>query len=176
MLSSAQTLPPTARTTRITRHFSAPAGVVYRALVDAEAVKAWKFPAGMAIRIHAFDARVGGRFRVSLTYQDPAAAGKSSAHTDTYSGHFQELVEGRRVVEVLAFETADAATAGEMKITYELTERGRRTELTATHENVPASVRLEDNEVGWTMAFDQLAAWVEDRSSPRREPGPPGAP
>jgi uncharacterized protein YndB with AHSA1/START domain len=145
----------------MTRHFPVPASVVYRALLDAEAVKAWKFPPGMAIEVHEFDAREGGRFRVSLTYLDAGAAGKSSGNTDTYHGHFAQLVDGARVVEVLEFETSDPSSAGEMRITYELRERHGGTALVATHENVPPGVRLEDNELGWAMALGQLAAFLE---------------
>lgn len=157
---------PMDRTTRITRQLPAPPAVVYRALTDAEVVKAWKFPAGMSIQIHEFEPREGGRFRVSLTYHDTSAVGKTSDHTDTYHGHFAQLVEGRKVVEVLEFETADPAAAGEMRITYDLVERDGGTQLTATHENVPLRVRLEDNELGWSMALQQLAAFVASTKQP----------
>jgi hypothetical protein len=82
------------RTTRITRRFAAPVSVVYRALLDSESITRWKFPVGMSIRIHAFEPQEGGRFRVSLTYRDAAAIGKTAANTDTYHGNFQQLVEG----------------------------------------------------------------------------------
>ena len=58
----------------------------------------------MASRIHVFDAREGGAFRISLTYEEPGQAGKSVAHTDTYHGYFAQLVPDERVVEVLEFE------------------------------------------------------------------------
>src|SRR3954468_6052374 len=100
------------RSTRIARQLPAPPAVVYRALLDAESVKAWKFPAGMSIQVHEFDAREGGRFRVSLTYHDASTVGKTSGNTDTYHGHFEQLVDARRVVEVLEFETTDPSSAG----------------------------------------------------------------
>lgn len=149
------------RTTRIRRHLAAPASVVYAALTDADAVRAWRFPEGMAIQVHAFDPREGGRFRVSLTYEDKSAAGKTAANTDTYHGCFLRLVPGRQVVEVLEFETSDPAMAGEMRITYDLAERAGGTDLVATHEHVPAGVSLDDNQQGWAMALEQLAALVE---------------
>lgn len=149
------------RTTRISRHLSAPPAVVYRALIDAESVKAWRFPDGMSIQVHEFHPRKGGRFRVSLTYHDASAAGKTLGSTDTYHGHFEQLVDGRKVVEVLEFETSDPSSGGEMRITYDLVERDGGTDLVATHENIPPSVRLEDNELGWAMALQKLAALVE---------------
>ena len=45
----------------------------------------------MSSHVHDFDAREGGGFRVSLTYDAPDAVGKSTTHTDTYHGHFLRL-------------------------------------------------------------------------------------
>jgi uncharacterized protein YndB with AHSA1/START domain len=78
--------------TRVSRHVNAPRASVYRALLDARAVATWMVPVGMTSRVHLFDAREGGRFRISLTYDDRSGAGKTTAHTDTYHGHFVELV------------------------------------------------------------------------------------
>lgn len=41
----------------------------------------------MTSAVHEFDAREGGSFRVSLTYDAPEATGKTTAHTDTYHGY-----------------------------------------------------------------------------------------
>jgi uncharacterized protein YndB with AHSA1/START domain len=82
--------------TRLTQFIRAPRASVYSALVDPRAVAAWMVPDGMTSRIHSFDAREGGIFRISLSYGDPAAAGKSGAHTDTYHGRFVRLVPGER--------------------------------------------------------------------------------
>ena len=79
-------------TTHLTRHIRAPRSRVYRALLDADAVQAWQVPDSMTSHVHAFDAREGGEFRVSLTYDAPTGTGKSTAHTDTYHGRFTRLV------------------------------------------------------------------------------------
>jgi len=148
------------RTTRLQRHLHAPPDAVYRALVDADAVQDWKVPTGMRSEVHQFEPREGGRFRVSLTYEEPGSAGKTRDRTDTYHGQFLRLIPDRLVVEVTEFETADPALRGEMRITYELTEAVGGTDLVATHANVPPGVRLEDNELGWSLALDKLAAWL----------------
>ena len=95
--------------TRIHRHMNAPRAAVYRALLDPRAVATWKVPAGMTSQVHAFDAREGGSFRISLTYDTPTGTGKTTAHTDTYHGRFVKLVPDEQVVEVIEFETADPA-------------------------------------------------------------------
>ncbi|HEY2736082.1 MAG TPA: SRPBCC domain-containing protein, partial [Polyangiales bacterium] len=85
-------------TTRIVQRVQAPRANVYRALLDASSVQKWMVPTGMTSHVHTFDARVGGVFRISLTYDAPNAAGKTSAHTDTHHGRFIELVPNARVV------------------------------------------------------------------------------
>jgi uncharacterized protein YndB with AHSA1/START domain len=57
--------------TRISRHVNAPRAIVYRALLDPRAVTRWMAPTGMTSQVHAFDAREGGSFRISLTYDSP---------------------------------------------------------------------------------------------------------
>src|ERR1700738_59987 len=98
--------------TRISRHIKAPRAVVYRALLDARAVATWMVPTGMTSHVHSFDAREGGSFRISLTYDAPPATGKTTAHTDTYHGRFVKLVTNQQVVEVVEFETTDPALLG----------------------------------------------------------------
>lgn len=147
--------------TRITRHIQAPRDKVYRALLDACAISQWRFPEGMSIHVHFFDARVGGEFRVSLTYDAPTGAGKTTAHTDTYHGRFVELTPNDRVVEAIEFETDDPAMQGEMKVTTMLTDTAGGTELIAVHDGLPPGISTADNETGWRMALARLAALVE---------------
>ena len=45
----------------------------------------------MTSHVHEFEAREGGSFRISLTYDAPTGTGKSAAHTDTYHGRFVKL-------------------------------------------------------------------------------------
>jgi uncharacterized protein YndB with AHSA1/START domain len=85
---------------------------VYEALIDPDAIAVWRVPNGMTAVVHEFEARVGGQFRVSLTYESPSGRGKTTTHTDTYHGRFIELVPNEWVVEELEFETADPALRG----------------------------------------------------------------
>jgi uncharacterized protein YndB with AHSA1/START domain len=146
-------------TTRATTHLNAPRSRVYAALVDPEAIVRWKAPREMTCEVLEFD---GESFRISLTYDDPASAGKTSAHTDTYRGRFTELVPNEKVVEVDEFETTDPHLSGEMTITILLTETDGGTDLVAVHEGVPGGVRPEDNEAGWRESLSRLAELVED--------------
>lgn len=151
------------RYTCVGRFLRAPRATVYRALVDPTAIARWRVPDGMTARVHAFDARPAGAIRVSLTYASPAAAGKTTAHTDTYHGRFVQLVPDERVVEAVEFETDDPSMAGEMTTTITLADADGGTDLVAVHDALPPGVPLVDNETGWRMALANLAALVEDR-------------
>lgn len=134
---------------------------IYRALLDATAVAKWRMPVGMRSEVHEFDAREGGAFRVSLTYDVPSGTGKSTPRTDTYHGRFVELVPDERVVEVVEFETDDPALRGEMTMRTELTDADGGTEVVIVHQGVPDAVPAADNETGTRMALDGLARLVE---------------
>lgn len=152
-------------TTEVARRIQAPRERVYQALVDAEAVARWRFPAGMTCQVHEFEGVEGGRLRISLTYDADDAVGKTSGRTDTYSGRFATLVPNELVVEVDTFESDDPALTGEMTSTIRLADApGGGTDLFATHDGLPASVSPEDNETGWRHALDRLAALVEHTS------------
>lgn len=149
-------------TSRVSGHVDAPRAAVYRALVSAEAIARWRVPTGMRAEVHEFDAREGGRFRVSLTYEAPDDSGKSAPHTDTYHGHFARLAPDEQVVEVLEFETADPALGGAMTLTTTLTDaEGGGTDVLMVHEGLPDAVPAADNETGTRMALENLARLVE---------------
>lgn len=153
--------------TRVTRHVDAPRAAVYRALLDADAVARWRVPDGMSARVHAFEGREGGSFRVSLTYDVPTGTGKSDARTDTYHGRFVRLLADELVVEEVEFETDDPALQGAMTMTTTLVDAtGGGTDVTIAHEGIPDSVSAADNETGTRMALANLARLVESAPPP----------
>ena len=150
-------------TTRIHKHINSPRGRVYQALVDSAAVAQWMAPDGMTVRVHAFDAREGGRLRVSLVHDAPDAEGKTSSRTDTYQGHFVKLVPDERVEEVIEFETLDPSLQGEMRLVISLADSAGGTDVFAVHAGLPPGLSPVDNESGWRMSLEKLAALVERR-------------
>lgn len=147
--------------TQVSQHVSAPRPAVYRALLDPGAIAKWRVPAGMSSHVHEFDAREGGSFRVSLTYDAPSRTGKSTSNTDTYQGHFVRLVPDEQVIEVFEFETADPALRGTMTMTTMLTDADGGTDVLVVHEGIPDTVPAADNEMGTRMALANLAELVE---------------
>ncbi|MRH90025.1 hypothetical protein GFY24_21720 [Nocardia sp. SYP-A9097] len=156
--------------TRVEWFVSAPRPNVFRALLDARSVRTWMVPDGMTSRIHEFDPRIGGRFRISLSYDIPTAAGKTSAHTDTFHGHFVRIVPDTEVVQSVEFETENPELRGEMTITYSLSSEHGGTRVIAQHDNLPPGLSPEDNELGFRMSLARLADLAEKAESA----APPG--
>jgi uncharacterized protein YndB with AHSA1/START domain len=115
----------------------------------------------MSSQVHEFDAREGGSFRISLTYDAPTESGKTTALTDTFHGHFVKLVPNEQVVEVLEFESESPELRGRMTMTTTLVDADGGTEVLVVHEGIPGGVSTDDNETGTRMALANLAALVE---------------
>ena len=149
--------------TSVSRVIKAPRAKIFQAFLDPQAVAAWMAPDTMRSTIHTFEAREGGQFRISLTYagSDDNQRGKTDDTTDTYHGRFAELIPDEKIVEVVEFESADPAFAGEMTMTVTLADVEGGTEVTLQYDNIPPGIRPEDNEAGSRSSLQKLAALVE---------------
>jgi uncharacterized protein YndB with AHSA1/START domain len=134
---------------------------VYAALLDPRAIETWRVPDDMTAHVEEWEAREGGRFRVSLTYRGEAHTGKTEGPTDTYTGRFAQLVPDERVVEVIEFDSPDPDLAGQMTMTTSLRDVDGGTEVELVHEGIPDAVPPEQNHAGTAMALTKLAAYVE---------------
>ena len=150
------------RTDRASRLVAAPAGRVFGALVDPEALAAWLPPAGMTGRFERFDARPGGGYRLVLTYSDAATApGKTTAGSDVVDARFVDIVPGVRVVQAVDFVSDDPAFAGTMTMTWEVTPAGSGAEVEIRADDVPAGISAHDHAIGLASSLANLAAYVE---------------
>ena len=151
------------RTDSGSRVIQAPREAIYQAYLDPEAVMAWRPPEGMRARVFAFDARVGGKYRMAFEYTAPAHAGlgKTSENLDCFEGEFVELVPNERIVERVVFESDDPAFAGEMTVITTLAEVPGGTEVTIRCENVPHGISASDHEAGLKSTLQNLAAFTE---------------
>jgi uncharacterized protein YndB with AHSA1/START domain len=149
--------------TRTSRIIKAPPEKVYEAFMDPAALAAWLPPAEMTGKIHEFDARVGGGYRMSLFYppKERSFRGKTSDREDMVDVRFVELAPPRRIVEAVNFVTADPAFFGEMTIVVTFEEVSGGTEVTFSCTNLPPGLRAEDNEAGSRLSLEQLARRFE---------------
>lgn len=149
------------RTDTASRVIRASPRTIYRAFVDPDAWVSWIPPGGMTGRIEAFDARVGGGYRMTLTYEDRSIAGKSTQHSDVVEGRFVELIPDERVVQAVEFQSDDPGFAGTMTMTWALRTVQGGTEVTITCENVPEGISQQDHDEGLKSTLGNLAAFTE---------------
>jgi uncharacterized protein YndB with AHSA1/START domain len=132
---------------------------IYEACINPAALVAWLPPAGMTGKIHQFDARVGGGYRMSLFYPatERSFRGKTSDSEDMFTVRLVELAPAHKIVETVDFHTTDPAFFGEMTIVATFEEVSGGTEVTILCENLPPGLRAEDNEAGSRLSLEQLA-------------------
>jgi uncharacterized protein YndB with AHSA1/START domain len=149
--------------TRTSRIIKAQPEKVYEAFMDPAALLAWLPPAEMTGKIHEFDARVGGGYRMSLFYppNERSFRGKTSDREDMLNVRFVELAPPLRIVEAVNFVTTDPAFLGEMTIVVTFEEVSGGTEVTFLCKNLPPGLRAEDNEAGSRLSLEQLARRFE---------------
>jgi uncharacterized protein YndB with AHSA1/START domain len=149
--------------TRTSRVIRAPREALYRAFTDPAALEVWLAPGEMTGKVHEFDARVGGGYRMSLYYPESEQEnrGKTSEREDMYTARFVQLTPPARIVEAITFASADPAFAGEMTMVVTLEERDGGTEVTISFEHIPPGVRPEDNDAGSRSSLEKLARYVE---------------
>lgn len=117
----------------VTRHFDAPARVVWAAWTKAEVMRRWWIPqsTGMTLMSCAMDVRVGGSYR--LVIRHPAVAEPMA-----FFGTYVEVVPDARLVWTNEESAAGAVT------TVTLTEVNGKTRL-VLHEVYPTKSALDEN-------------------------------
>ena len=135
-------------TIRLHRVLNAPPERVYRAFTDAEALAKWLPPHGFTAKVHEFDARVGGGYRMSFT-------NFTTGSSHFFRAEYTELVLNERVVHTDRFE--DPNLPGLMTVTVTLKKVSCGTELNITQEGVPDVIPAEGCYLGWQESLAQLA-------------------
>ena len=79
--------------TRTLRVIKASREAFYRAFIDPQALAVWLSPGEMTAKVHEFDTRVGGGYRMSLFYpsSEQLNRGKTSEREDRFTARFVEL-------------------------------------------------------------------------------------
>jgi uncharacterized protein YndB with AHSA1/START domain len=149
--------------TRNARIIGASREALYAAFLDPETLVEWLPPAEMTGRIHAFDGRVGGGYRMSLYYpqDEQAFRGKTAEREDAVDVRFVALEPPARIVEAIRFVSDDPQFHGEMTMTATFEPRGADTEVVLLFENLPPGLRPDDNEEGGRLSLEQLARRFE---------------
>jgi uncharacterized protein YndB with AHSA1/START domain len=149
--------------TRTSRVIRARPEELYDAFSNPAVLVEWLPPAEMTGKIHEFDARVGGGYRMSLFYppDERVFHGKTAEGEDMVRVRFVELAPPRRIVEAVTFVTTDPGLMGEMTMTVTFQEVAGGTEVTLAFDDLPPGLRPEDNDAGARLSLEQLARRFE---------------
>lgn len=139
-------------TVRLHRVLKAPPERVYRAFLTPEAVIKWLPPHGYTCQVHALDARVGGRFRMSFT-------NFGNGHSHAFGGEYLELVPHERLRYSDVFD--DTNLPGTMITTVTLQPVFCGTELKVMQEGIPEMIPEAACYRGWQESLALLALLVE---------------
>ncbi|AHF93389.1 activator of HSP90 ATPase [Opitutaceae bacterium TAV5] len=125
---------------------------VYKAFTDADAMCRWLPPFGFTGKMHHFEPKAGGSFRMSFTN-----FGTGQSHS--FGGNFLEMIPGERLRYTDKFD--DPNLPGEMQVTVTLKKVSCGTEVNIEQEGVPAVIPAEMCYLGWQESLIQLARLVE---------------
>lgn len=139
------------RTIRLHRVLPAKPEKVYKAFVDADAKARWLPPNGFTCKVHSFEPKVGGAYKMSFTNFTTGAS-------HSLTGKFVELVPGERVVYADKFD--DPNMPGEMVVTVTLKKVMVGTDIRIEQTNVPEAIPLEACYLGWQESLEYLAKLV----------------
>ena len=139
-------------TVRFHRVLKASPEKVYRAFLDADAMAKWLPPYGFTCKVHHFEAKVGGTFRMSFNNFTT-----NTGHS--FGGEFLEIVPNERIRYTDRFD--DPNLAGEMQTTITLKKVFCGTELNVVQEGIPDVIPPEGCCLGWQESLTLLAKLVE---------------
>lgn len=139
-------------TVRLHRVLTAPTERVYRAFLDPAALAKWLPPDGFTCTVHALDAQVGGKYRMSFN-------NLASGNGHSFGGTYLELVPNRRIVHDDRFDDPDLS--GKMVTTIALRDAGGLTELDIVQEGIPDAIPVEQCYLGWQDSLELLKRLVE---------------
>ena len=139
-------------TIRLHRVLRSPPERVYRAFLDADAMAKWLPPNGFTCKVHQFEPKVGGTFRMSFI-------NFTSGNGHSFGGEFLELVPNQLLRYTDRFE--DPNLPGVINVTVKLTPVSCGTDLQIVQEGVPAVIPAEACYMGWQESLVLLGQLVE---------------
>jgi len=139
-------------TVRLHRVLATSPEKVFRAFLDADAMAKWLPPYGFTCKVHHFEGKVGGTFRMSF----------SNFTTNTghsFGGEYLEIVPNERIRYTDRFD--DPNLPGVIEVTVILKAVSVGTEIHIEQANLPAAIPVEACYLGWQQSLAQLALLVE---------------
>ena len=141
----------TANTVRLHRVLPVKPEKVYRAFLEADAMAKWLPPNGFTCTVHHFEAKVGGKFRMSFR-------NFTTGNSHSFGGEYVELVPHSLIRYTDTFD--DPNLPGTMHVTVQLKPVSVGTEISIEQAGIPPAIPVEACYLGWQESLNQLAALV----------------
>jgi glutathione S-transferase len=145
----------------LSRTIRAPRAKVFDAFVNPDLLRQWFGPRGHAVAETTIDARVGGRYRISMQ--------PMSGKTFSVGGVYREINAPSRLVFTWKWEGDEMSAMGETLVTVTLDERrgehGVETEVRLLHSGFPAPEAKAAHHDGWGSSLNCLVDLVDARGS-----------
>lgn len=125
---------------------------VYRAFIDADAFARWLPPCGFTAKVHHFDARVGGAYKMSFT-------NFTTGNSHSFGGTYLELTPHKYIVYTAKFD--DPNLPGEMRTTVELAPVSCGVDIKIKQEGIPVMISADACYLGWQESLQFLGKLVE---------------
>lgn len=148
MIAASETIATTAQELVITRIFSAPRELVWKAWTQREHLLRWSCPADFFTLFSEVDLRNGGAWR----------AGMRSPEGREYVmfGEYREIAAPERLVFTHGWENDELHPGHETLVTVVLEEVQNGTKMTFTQSNLATASSRDGHAEGWSGAFDNL--------------------
>ncbi len=137
----------------ITRMFSAPRELVFKAWTEPARLASWFGPRGLSTPVEHIEAdvRPGGRWQVRMVRGDTGAE-------IVVGGEYREIVEPERLVFTCAMNFGD-----ESLVTIRLADHGGKTEMTFHQAGFATAEERAGAHEGWASAFERLSEYFTDK-------------
>lgn len=139
-------------TVNLHRVLKAPVSRVFRAFSDPDAHASWVPPFGFICKVHSFDFKEEGTFKMSFK-------NFSNDQMHSFGGTYTTI----KPCELLSYTDKfdDPNLPGEMKVTISFKEVLCGTELSIKQEGIPEMIPTEMCYLGWQESLIKLAQLVE---------------
>lgn len=141
-----------ANTVHLHRVLKAPTSRVFRAFSDPEAKAVWLPPFGFICKVHSFDFKVGGNYKMSFK-------NFTNEQIHSWTGTFTAIKPNELLIYKDKFD--DPNLPGEMTVTISFKEVSCGTELNIKQEGIPEMIPAEMCYLGWQESLIKLTQLVE---------------
>lgn len=152
---------PATLSVRVTRFIQAPPQDVFEAWIKPEIRKKWWLTArGDGLTTCEIDARPGGRYCLKQIGGGSETPDEDDDYEWVMDGEFLEVVAPKRLVFTWNVNHPEEPVV-DQRVTVELREVDRGTEVTITHEGILSNRLREGTEQGWTKLLQNMAEFVQ---------------